>query len=644
MRTLSATRAIVTLGLFAGGALASFVAACSGADDTVMPLDGSAASPVGAERLQVDTGVEWVVELDPITRTASWAYPRTPTATILNAGQDAATVAAEFLAHYPDVFGVQRARDLQPEAVEVDVEGATHVRLLQRAAGQPVHDAVLQVHFEPDGGVSHVSGPFYPGLDALVGTPPAVTLDVATQTAIAAVTARIVAGSVPVAQPARTEVRVIQGVATLVHVIPVAVEESLWEVWVDAASGVARFVEPTLHTLMVTGAGLNGERSFDIDAPKDGAYRLTRTGNGTRSALSVFDRSYRGGGNVYSTRDPKKWDPEPIEPTTRGVAVEAFYKVGVVDGWFRRQGWSSFDGKGSEIQVDVFGSLLDPVNASFASGMLGPKLTFTAGTSARLAAIDMDTVGHEFTHGVFANTAQIASSCSAESGAINEGIADILGTLITADTVGGETGLFGDEYGLSGVVRSMRDPAMRGDPYIASAAVGADHVEGKTGECHRDAGIVDLAWILMTFGGSHPVPSRGAVKSGLALAASKTLWWNLLRYELRGVSSFQELAKRSLLVAKSKSLSQESVGCAWQAVGVLSAAELKSSYKVDCPVADAGAPDSCSKRNDGLYCSEIDKRAAFQCKGQTISGASYCAAGDHCTGPNGPGALKCTKD
>jgi hypothetical protein len=132
------SRSFVAFTLLGSGALAAMLVACSG-DEGLVPIEGSA-NPPAATRLAADTGVEWIVEMDPRTNTASFAFPSTPTPPVLLAGQDAAGVASAFLARYPDVFGVAHAADLQSETTEVDDEGATHVRLVLQQ-GRALHRA-----------------------------------------------------------------------------------------------------------------------------------------------------------------------------------------------------------------------------------------------------------------------------------------------------------------------------------------------------------------------------------------------------------------------------------------------------------------------------------------------------------------------
>lgn len=645
------SRSLVALSLLGAG-LAAALAACSGDEGGMIPLpsagDGSSAAPGAsvAARLDADTGVSWIVEMDPRTNTASLAFPSAPLAPVLTAGLDASTVAAEFLARYPEVFGVHSAGELVLEEAASDEDSATHVTLLQTALGEPVTDAVLQVHFARDGSITHVTGPFYPTLAEVAARLPTVDSEVAAQTAIAAVAAQVPTGTVT-AQPSQLELHVLAGAPVRVHALRVNAGSASWDVWIDATSGAALWLEPTERTLTLDAAGVNATRSIEIDDPVDGVYRLSRSGGGARSGMRLYDRSLVGtllwDGLPYSTRDPAQWDGDPSDTTRKGVAVEAYYKLGLADRFYRALGWRSFDGKGSAFDVWVFDADDMPTNAYFdRSGT--PSFGFGRGTAYKPAAVSMDAVGHEFTHGVFHHATRATTSCGSELGAIDEAFGDIFGQLISAETVGGDPGLLGEEYGRSSTIRSLRDPAQRASTDNPNITPGTDHVEWKTGRCHLDAGIVNLAWSLMTQGGPHPEPRRGSVPSGIGMAASKKLWWNLLRHQMRGVTTFKALAQRSLSVASSQGGSKQAVGCAWKAVGVLDEKELKSSYGVECPQNDAGMADTCRGKIDGLHCSEFDTRSAFRCRGGSFVGAEYCKTGEHCTSAAGASTLGCAKD
>lgn len=111
--------------------------------------------------------------------------------------------------------------------------------------------------------------------------------------------------------------------------------------------------------------------------------------------------------------------------------------------------------------------------------------------------------------------------------------------------------------------------------------------------------------------------------SGLRVAEIEELYWNNVAQE-EGITSGGGFAG-SLFDAKSRDRLQRRV---FGNYGTLDGG-------AGCPGATV---DSCTGKADGLYCSSVDKRSAFQCSGGSIRGAEYCEqAGQTCSGPNGAG-------
>ena len=629
MKPLTKPAFLFALSLLGSSAL---LVACA-VDSTVDP-----GGPSG-NALRDGTGVEWVVDVDPDTGTAELAFPRSPLAPLLGSGSDAAGVAARFLAQYPSVFGVQVASELEPEEVTKDSTGAVHVVLVQRAGGQKVEDAPIAVHFDARGAVHHVTGPFYPGLDALVvaGGVSAADASSAAKTRIE----RVVPGATVVVGTIVTGVRLDENTPRYVHTVSVTANRALWEVWVDVKTGDVVRHAPRHHDVAASGAGVRQQRSFEIDEAKNGTYGLTRTAAAGKVGLSIYAASTE---QLIVSKDPNVWEAN-APAKTRGLAVEAYYKFDRILGWWKSElGWNSFDNKGTTLDVLVGGTEGGPTNASWA----GDHIEVNEGTDTVPPAVDIDTMGHELTHAVVDFTAKLrfSQNCGEEYDAMNEGISDVFGELVAAGTVGGDRAVLSDEFGADAIIRSLEDPAFRKGKPGPNASKGADHMSVRQGECHADAGVIDLAWYLMTYGGSHPDPKRNFTLQAapLGLDASRKLWWQLLRHELRGTKAIAVMARRTLLAAKNAGIPVEAPACAWMAVGALGAEELSSKYGVSCTggtdagaATDAGssgdaAPlvDSCDGRSDGTYCSEVDPRASFQCAGNQNTGARYCLEGQRC--------------
>ncbi len=154
------------------------------------------------------------------------------------------------------------------------------------------------------------------------------------------------------------------------------------------------------------------------------------------------------------------------------------------------------------------------------------------------AAGAIDIVGHEMTHGVISAEADL--TYANESGAVNESLADIFGTLVEFDVSAGDANwVMGERmlgYKLTSAVRSMADPMMsdadgnalfdRAKPYSSANRGQPDHYEEYVsredpicettndyfnGCVHFNSGIFNkMAW-LVSEGGRH----RGVIVKGI---------------------------------------------------------------------------------------------------------------------------------
>ncbi|MEU4208971.1 M4 family metallopeptidase [Streptomyces sp. NPDC026206] len=123
----------------------------------------------------------------------------------------------------------------------------------------------------------------------------------------------------------------------------------------------------------------------------------------------------------------------PKEATEAG-AVDAHWAAGKVYDYYKKvHGRDSLDGRGTAVNslvgVDHFG--MPYVNAFWD----GTKMVYGSGDEEyKSLAADLDVVGHEMTHGVVENTANLVYA--GQSGALNEAIADYFGNAIAVDAAG----------------------------------------------------------------------------------------------------------------------------------------------------------------------------------------------------------------
>ena len=359
--TLLAFSSVAALGLIA-------LAACSSDDAGLVPVTGGPTKT----RLETDTGVTWVIEVDPGSGTARLAFPKDPTPQIFHAGDDAAVVAAAFVAQYPETFGVKAPGDLDTVESVTDAGGVTHVRFRQKVQGAPAEFAVLDVHFDDGGGISHISGPFYPTLAQTAGQTPAITPAVATQAALTGAIAYGVPGPAARGTPTLEVGLDAAGRPLLQYRVPLtATDGARLEARVDAMTGAYLQTLRLDHTyLSASGTGMGGAReTFEIDDPGAGQpYAMLRSKQGNKPQIQVLASDASGGLAGITSTSLDDWE-QSAAPNGKGSAVDAIAKLQKVEAWYRSKfGWLSLDNQGANIDVYVYVPTDSNPNAFYAGG------------------------------------------------------------------------------------------------------------------------------------------------------------------------------------------------------------------------------------------------------------------------------------
>jgi Zn-dependent metalloprotease len=176
--------------------------------------------------------------------------------------------------------------------------------------------------------------------------------------------------------------------------------------------------------------------------------------------------------------------------------------------------------------------------------------------------IAIDVIGHELTHGVTQYDNGLIYSD--QSGALNESISDVFGSLIkqynlnqTADQA---DWLIGQGLLVSGeALRSMKDPGAGFDPQPAHMRDYVDTIKDNGG-VHINSGIPNYAFYLAAVGlGDYAWQRVGLV-------------WYLTLPLTPPKAQFQDFAKLTLATAQElygvNSTEYEAVGAAWAGVGI----------------------------------------------------------------------------
>ncbi|CAL9528457.1 M4 family metallopeptidase [Streptomyces sp. enrichment culture] len=222
----------------------------------------------------------------------------------------------------------------------------------------------------------------------------------------------------------------------------------------------ARGTAPAAPGTPVTGSGVRldgGKVPLAVHRPApDGPYVLsdhTRMAATTGNTLTTWDARDKDVFDVLGT-----W-PDDLKPFTSATpdfgqdatdsgAVDAHWAAAQVFDYYKeRHGRTGLDGRGSAVNslvgVTAFGAPF--VNAFWD----GTKMVYGSGDEEfRPLSADLDVVGHEMTHGVVENTANLVYA--GQSGALNEAVADYFGNAIDVDRSGRgmddpDAGLIGED-------------------------------------------------------------------------------------------------------------------------------------------------------------------------------------------------------
>jgi Zn-dependent metalloprotease len=161
----------------------------------------------------------------------------------------------------------------------------------------------------------------------------------------------------------------------------------------------------------------------------------------------------------------------------------------------------SYNDKGGKVNMLVQVKLVDTI-----AGFYGSCIAFISG------AVQLDVIGHEFTHWVIndVNSSQLVYEY--ESGALNESLADIMGAMIDGNwTVAEDSGAF----------RSLEDPTIYGHPdQYSDYQIIDDDNHG----VHTNSGIMNKAAFLITEGGTF----NGMTIQGIGWQPASTIFYNTL--------------------------------------------------------------------------------------------------------------------
>jgi Zn-dependent metalloprotease/PKD repeat protein len=277
----------------------------------------------------------------------------------------------------------------------------------------------------------------------------------------------------------------------------------IWRYFISAETGeIIHSYNNTCSDGPVTGTGydLNNVQRNVQAYLENGTYYMMNmaepmynqtTGEGVILTLDANNTSTSNLDYKYITSSDNNW--------TSKTAVSAHYNAGRTYEYFNNTfGHNSINGDGGDIISLI--NVAEDDGSSMENAFWNGQAAFygNGGTNFKPLAGALDVTAHELGHGVISNTANL--EYEGQSGAINEGYADIFGSMVDRDDW-----LIGEDitkttFSPSGALRNMADPhnmGISGNSYWQPKHVSEMYLGSKdNGGVHINSGIVSYAYYL----------------------------------------------------------------------------------------------------------------------------------------------------
>lgn len=205
----------------------------------------------------------------------------------------------------------------------------------------------------------------------------------------------------------------------------------------------------------------------------------------------------------------------------------------------------------------------------------GTQMVYGDGNSSQGClplARGLDVTAHELTHAVTENESNLVYS--GESGGLNEAMSDIFGAFTEAFVDGGKTGVLAVSANTWKIGEVILPPALRymNDP--AADGVSRDFWTSGVGnvDVHYSSGIANLAFYLLSQGGTHPRGKSTINVAGIGMDKAIRVFYEANTNLFTSNSTFLAAANATVQAAVNLGYTQaeqDSVANAWRAVGVL---------------------------------------------------------------------------
>jgi Zn-dependent metalloprotease len=482
------------------------------------------------------------------------------------------------------------ARDADGQAfvvrdVLVDRDGSSHVRMDRTYQGLRVIGGDLVVHQSASRRLTGVSQTLKQSID--VSTRPAISARAAESRAESSRYARAIRSDGKEAQ--RELVVYAAGKAPRLawEVVTGGVQKdgtpSVLSTYVNARNGKLLGFDQEIHTVEGDGQSLySGTVPLQLTLAS-GTYRLQDPTRGNSATYdmnnrsdSIFCQLFGFGcqlGTLFSSPDNHFGNGSTSSRESAGV--DAAYGGAVTWDYFKvTHGRNGIFGNGTGAPSRVhYGS--NYVNAFWD----GSKMTYGDGNGSTFGPlVSLDVAGHEMSHGVTENSANL--TYSGESGGLNESTSDIFGSLVEAYAANPNDPadyLIGEEFDLASHLgfRRMDDPDSDGDS-VNCWSSGAGNLD-----VHYSSGIGNHFFYLLAEGSGAKIiggvqhnstTCNGSTVTGIGAAKAGKIWYRALTVYMTSSTNYAGARTATLNAASdlygATSPERAAVAAAWSAVSV----------------------------------------------------------------------------
>ncbi|MFB7476228.1 M4 family metallopeptidase [Kitasatospora sp. NPDC056184] len=506
---------------------------------------------------------------------AALAVPATPAAASASGTRD--TAVARALANVADnaaVFGFGPSQDLVLKDVVLDADGASHVRFDRTYRGLPVVGGDFVVHQDARGRFEDASR--------------AAAHDPSVKSTVPVVTAQTGAANALSVSPG------IQNAVSTPELVIWAADGTPHLAWRTTVRGTGEHGQPAGR--VVVSDAVTGEQIEAFDAHRQvsgtgnseytgkitidttqisGGYTLTdpQRGHVTKDAHNAADVNANSG-TTFTDTDNIWGDGKKFSSDRATAAVDAHANTAWTYDYFKdvqgRNGIKN-DGKGATVFVHV-GTNWD--NAQWSDECFC-MLTGDGDGKHDPEQVDLDTMGHEMTHGI--TSATVGLQYKGEPGGLDEASSDIFGTMVEwyADNLVDTPDYLFSDQSTPPWLRRFDKPSLDGH----SADCWSPAVNGL--EPHSSSGV-GRHWFYLASEGSGSKTINGVTYnsstcndytvSGIGNQKVAKIWYRALTVYLTSTSTYKDAHAAALKAAtdlyKAGGTEYRAVDVAWTAVGV----------------------------------------------------------------------------